>query len=363
MVWFAGTCWQLGSTLTQSARFVRGVLPIVDAELDVRWTPRAAAIPDPELRKQALASIRLKRFHCEGGSVYALTSRGVRRDVAAAIVAIQTISDYLDNLCDRSTSGDPADFRALHEAWMDAVRPDAPTGNYYSLHPESNDGGYLAALVAESRARLQALPSYAAVAPALVRLAGLYADLQVIKHQLPIERREPALIEWFNREWGKPDLAWWEFAAATGSTLGMFALLRAAVRPGLTPPEVDALVGSYFPWICSLHILLDYFIDQNEDIEGGDLNFVAYYPPGEADRRLAYILQAALRHAAALPDAGFHLWVVRGLPALYLADAKAGDPALRASTDRLLRASGPLGQTLHRVVRAVKARRAASLSA
>lgn len=333
---------------------MRQALPIVDAELDQRWIPRAAQIPDPELRKQALASIHLKRFHCEGGSAYALTPTDVRGDVASAIIAIQTISDYLDNLCDRSTSGDPADFRALHGAFMDAVSPDSSSGDYYRLHSESNDGGYLEALVAECRSRLQALPSYQTIAPVLVRLAGLYVDLQVLKHQLPAELREPALRDWFALNWRRADLSWWEFAAATGSTLGMFAVIRAGIRPDLTAPEVDALAEGYFPWICSLHILLDYFIDQDEDLKGGDLNFVACYAAGEAEERLAFILGEARKRAAALPEANFHTWVVCGLPALYLADGKARTRALRGTAKKLLRASGSVGLVLHLLVRAVK---------
>jgi len=46
------------------------------------------------------------------------------------IVAYQTISDYLDNLCDRSTSSDPADFRALHESMLHAL---TPGGQVYQL--------------------------------------------------------------------------------------------------------------------------------------------------------------------------------------------------------------------------------------
>ena len=54
-------------------RHVFRVLPIAEAELD-RWAARARQVPDPELRRQALASIRTKRFHCQGGSVFATAS-------------------------------------------------------------------------------------------------------------------------------------------------------------------------------------------------------------------------------------------------------------------------------------------------
>src|SRR5664280_798366 len=87
--------------------------PCVHAHLR-HWTERARAIPSPELRTQALASIADKTFHCEGGGIYGLLAGQRYREAVRFIVAYQTISDYLDNLCDRSTSLDPDDFRALH---------------------------------------------------------------------------------------------------------------------------------------------------------------------------------------------------------------------------------------------------------
>ena len=66
------------------------------------------SIPNPELRKQALASIEHKTFHCEGGAIMALMANEHYQEAIRFIVAYQTISDYLDNLCDRSTSQDPA---------------------------------------------------------------------------------------------------------------------------------------------------------------------------------------------------------------------------------------------------------------
>jgi len=38
------------------------------------WQERAARIPDPELRRQALASIETKTFHCEGGAIFSCWS-------------------------------------------------------------------------------------------------------------------------------------------------------------------------------------------------------------------------------------------------------------------------------------------------
>jgi hypothetical protein len=129
-----------------TAKILFGVIPRVRYYLDY-WKGRAAAIPEPELRRQALASIETKTFHCEGGSLYALLARDRRDEAIRFIVAYQTISDYLDNLCDRSTSLDPDDFITLHESMRHALTPGIRPVNYYRLRSEQEDNGYLADLV------------------------------------------------------------------------------------------------------------------------------------------------------------------------------------------------------------------------
>ena len=108
----------------------RKVFPIVHRELD-DWKKKAEAIPNTELREQALASIEHKVFHCEGGGIMGLTALGSLEEAVRFIVAYQTISDYLDNLCDRSTSLDPKDFAALHESMKDALTVGAEPKAYY----------------------------------------------------------------------------------------------------------------------------------------------------------------------------------------------------------------------------------------
>ncbi len=215
-------------------RIARDVLPKTAAELK-RWHRHIIQIPNLELQQQAWVSITKKRFHAEGGSVYAALAPDAIDTLVPLIVALQTISDYLDNLCDRSVSLDEADFRTLHEAMLDAVdgtppqadhrtppqssaenivpapndthnSPWLPTGagrglrspvstashtdtkhgsvlepsRYYSLHPNKDDGGYLAALVERmspahgATARLRRRPPARATARQLIqRLASV----------------------------------------------------------------------------------------------------------------------------------------------------------------------------------------------
>lgn len=338
------TCGFAGGPVRLMVRVYRDVLPGVYREL-AGWRRMAEAIPDPELRRQALASMTAKRFHCEGGAVYAAAAPTpeARRGLIRLIVALQTISDYLDNLCDRSTSLDPADFRQLHQAMRDAVVPDGTVGDYYACRRERDDGGYLAALVRACQEEVAKLPGYGAVAETVRHLVALYADLQVHKH-VEWSQREARLLSWWEaHRAAHPDLRWNEFAAATGSTLGMFALFLAATDPHVDRDTVRRIVATYFPWVCALHILLDYLIDQEEDRRGGDLNFVAYYrDAGEAAERLVYFARRAREATRGLPDGRFHRLIVDGLLGLYLSDGKVRRQRTVRLVSRRLLATAPL---------------------
>ncbi len=324
------------------------VLPCVHAHLD-GWKERAGRIPDPELRRQALMSIATKTFHCEGGSLYGLLAGKKRREAIRFIVAYQTISDYLDNLCDRSTSLDPDDFRALHESMLHALTPGAAVADYYRLRRERDDGGYLAALVSTCQEVLGGLACYPRIAPFLHELARYYCDLQVYKHVM-VEERVPRLKAWFDRHRnGLPEMGWHEFSACAGSTLGIFCLVSTAFQ-GNPPPELlEKIKKTYFPWVQGLHILMDYFVDQEEDCRGGDLNFCSYYESREQmETRLSHFYREARDRVAQLPSAGFHRMICQGLLALYLADRKVERQRRVSETaGRLLREGGAMARIFY----------------
>lgn len=288
-----------------------------------RWEQKAHTIPDPHLRAQALSSIASKRFHCQGGASYAVPCGNLTGEVIEAIVAVQTISDYLDNLCDRAGVYDESSFRQLHLAMSEALEPRGHHSDYYALYPRKDDGGYLEALVRSAREHIATLPSHQVVTGPNLAFAALYTDLQSLKHR-EVRTRIPGLIGWYGDKGSDfPEVRWWEFAAASGSTLGIFALLASACRPGLTKAQVQQTVKAYFPYICGLHILLDYLIDLEEDRKEGDLNLVAMYPSERETReRLCLFVRESLEMASLLPEAGFHKTIVRGLLAMYLSDPK-----------------------------------------
>lgn len=322
-------------------RLFRYVLPIARTEIEV-WTRKAESIPDACLREQALNSLRQKRFHADGGCVYAAVNLVHTQGLVRLIVALQTISDYLDNLCDRCQTYDEADFQQLHHAMRDAVRPSAPLRPYYALRGNPDDGGYLADLVHTCQKELGLLPGYVSVANHVHWLVERYCELQAYKHIDPMDR-EQKLIQWWNLYQPRfPAIEWWEFAAATGSTLGVFALFLAATEP-VDEAQADRLFEGYFPFLCGLHILLDYLIDLEEDQREGDFNFVRCYESAQTARqRIRHFARESWTRAKGLPDGlRIHRDVVKGLLGMYLSDDKVKAQRDVRPTRQLLWEFGP----------------------
>ncbi|MEQ6377601.1 tetraprenyl-beta-curcumene synthase family protein [Bacillaceae bacterium S4-13-56] len=305
-------------------RIYKKIFPAVHREL-AYWTSRAQNIENSELRKQALASIDSKTFHCEGGGIYAILSPKRYKEVIRFIVAYQTISDYLDNLCDRSTSLDPADFDLLHQSMIDALSPGQPTQNYYRLREDQQDQGYLEDLVKTCQQVVRQIPDYESVVyPYMIKLAQYYRDLQVHKH-VKVEERVPRLTKWFEESQNdlKENISWFEFSACAGSTLGIFCLVAYGLNGVLTESLVKRIYQGYFPYMQGLHILLDYYIDQKEDSREGDLNFCSYYDSEEHMReRFLHFIEETQQRVKNLPNERFHRYIQKGLVGMYLADQK-----------------------------------------
>jgi len=298
------------------------ILPSVHKELK-KWRKRAENIPNAELRKQALASIEHKTFHCEGGGILALMAKENYEEAIKFIVAYQTISDYLDNLCDRSTSLDPVDFACLHKAMENALSVGKPKQNYYQHREDQDDGGYLQELVETCQNVLSRLDHYESIREYLLELCCYYCDLQIHKH-VKVDDRVPRLKTWFGKHKSDiPEMEWFEFSACSGSTLGIFCLVSFAMNDGFNHKHARSIREGYFPYVQGLHILLDYFIDQEEDLHGGDLNFCFYYKDEQAlFERLRHFVVEADRHIEKLPHKRFHQLINRGLLGIYLSDEK-----------------------------------------
>lgn len=297
-----------------------GTIPKVKKELQ-NWATMAKALPEP-LKSQALMSIEYKAFHCIGGSVYAHYPGSKQEIMLPLIVAFQTISDYLDNLCDSMNISDPAAFRLLHQSIIHALTPSSQIIDYYELYPYS-ETTYLSQLVLSCQKLLAQIPYYNVHAQSFaLRLADLYCELQVLKHITP--GGEVLLKDWVTAKSKHTELAWNEWAAACGSTLGIFLLMATGFEKQNSKQE--ALLNAYFPWIQGLHILLDYLIDLKEDQRSGDLNFITFYPSLRIrNDSLVNFAVKCKSLSKKLPAPHFHLTVVDGLIALYGSDPKVCD--------------------------------------
>jgi tetraprenyl-beta-curcumene synthase len=321
------------------ARFLTTVVPRASAALE-QIRVRAERIPDPALREQALASIDGKAFHVQGASIFAtfLAPAEAARFVRIAS-SLETIYDYLDNLCDRLPGVSELAFATLHEALLDALDERRVAADYYRNGPAGDDGGYLASLVADVRTELVQLPHYAAVRDALVGIACFYAELQTYKHADPADRERICNAWYGNHRAQFPGLYWWEFAAACGSSMPIFALIYLATQRHLPPHAIDATIAAYFPNVSAVHILLDYFIDQAEDREHRELNFVACYPSSAvAVQRVRRLVHATNLRLHSLANAEWHAFVLRAMCLFYLTHPKVYEQRLDRESAAVLSA-------------------------
>jgi len=320
------------------ARFLAHVIPQSVDELAL-LARRAERIPDAALREQAISSITEKAYHVQGGCVLAtfMNKQAARRHIAI-VCALETIYDYLDNLCDRLVDVPTAAYPTLHEALLDAVDlTRTPTYDYYRHGPHRNDGGYLRSLVEDVRQAIRHVPYYEQVRQELCTAVLLYRDLQSKKH-LSKTTREQQCQEWFtNRDRRFAHLRWYEFAAACGSSLPVFAMLALAEDDQIDAQIVADTFEAYLPAISGVHIMLDYFIDQAEDREHDELNFVACYTDNaDATERLSMMMRDALTLTRRLRTREQHEFLLEAMRGFYLTHPKIFAQSLEAQSNTLL---------------------------
>ena len=319
-------------------RFLRGVVPQASTELD-GIAALAASIPDAQLQTQALASIRAKAYHVAGGCILAtfLTPDSARRYVEI-VAPLESIYDYLDNLCDRHPDVPVDAYPVLHQAIADALDPDAGTHDYYALGPRGDDAGYLARLVTRTQRSLARTNAGPGMREAFAEAALLYGEMQTFKHY-PAPEREAACVAWFDRRRDArfEGMQWYEFACAAGSQFQVYAPLFAHFAG--RESDVAATYDAYFPGVAALHVLLDSFIDQAEDRDHGELNFASLYANAEHMRsRVAEMAAESMRRFSALPDPAHHRFVLRVMALFYLTHPKVYAQGLQRQAELLLTA-------------------------
>ena len=244
-------------------------------------------IPDPVLRDAALEALREKRSNPEATAVFAiLAPRPGRAAALRAMTALQVAIDYLDSLGEQAVADPLGDGLALHGALTDAVSPGPETGDWYRLHPEREDGGYLEALVVACQGELAALPSIQVVRSAL----GARRSVAARVRRAPTRARSGSaeLQDWAARLPAAPGYRWWELASGACSSVAAHALIAAAADPDTTAEQAELIDEAYFPSIGALTVLLDDLVDRDQDRAAGEHNYLDYYGDAEdAAERIA----------------------------------------------------------------------------
>jgi tetraprenyl-beta-curcumene synthase len=313
--------WFPTDFLCAARRYWLAVFPRVTFEV-YRRRERALRIPDPSLRRFALEALEQKRGNLEGAAAFAaFVPRASRAAVVEALVACQAICDYLDLLSEQPSPDPVANGYRLHEALIVATASGEPHRDYYAYHPHGDDGGYLAGLVHAARTALEALPSRAPIGEPMWRAAERIARYQSFNHGDALGSYEP-FERWAKSASGEhSELHPWETAAAAGSTLTVLALIASAANPKLCDSAVREIEDAYFPWIGSLHSLLDSFVDHEEDIAVEGRALVGYYSsPLDAATRMRTIASEALGRAAALPDGRRHALILAAMASFYICE-------------------------------------------
>jgi tetraprenyl-beta-curcumene synthase len=316
--------------------YERRILPLVHYEL-TRWEAFAVAIPDPVLRAAALSGLRGKRRNAEATAVFAiLAPRAHRARALRAMTSLQIAIDYLDSLGEAPVNDPLADGLALHRAIDDAVSPDAPTGDWYRHHPQREDGGYLAALVAACRAETARLPARGVVMPALRRAARRCGEGQSHTHAA-VRTGVGGLEAWAREQPAAPGYLWWEIAAGASSSVAVHALLAAAADRRTTADQSELIDALYFPPIGALTVLLDDLIDRDDDIGTGQHSYLDYCTgEQQAADRIGLLAERARAATMGLQGGRRHRAILAGVAGFYLSAPAMGSGYARPIRERLL---------------------------
>jgi tetraprenyl-beta-curcumene synthase len=327
-----------GSFVQLACRYWFNVFPVICREAR-QWADRAAAIPDPLLRRVALDSLKAKRGNIEGaGAFAALVPRPQRAQVVRMLVAWQAAYDYVDTLTELPNADQGANGHQLHLALLAALQPGPRHGDYFAHHQADDDGGYLEDLVDTVRRTFGALPSSDAVAAPVQRAA-----MRIIAYQSLNQHDHLELARWGHAETpADSDLYWWETAAAGASSLAVLALLAIAPEPRASTSHIRAIECAYFPWIGALHTLLDSLVDLQEDADAGQISLLEHYPSTEvAAMRMQMLAARSLLTARRLPRGRQHALILAGMASLYLSAPEAASEKAAIVSRRIIDALGP----------------------
>jgi len=339
----AGYLSLAGAFARAALRYWLTVFPRVSSELR-HWRRSAARIADPGLRRLALESLA-KRENMEGAAAFAtFVPWRARGSAIRALVAFQAIYNYADLLAEQPSEDPVGNARDVHQALLMALDPTGASSMHDSyLRGERVDRDFLAEMIAACETASWQLPSYGTVVSTACRAAE-----RIVAFQSLSLGRQGELESWAEGQApASTDFAWWEVAAAAGSSLSLHALLAAAASPELTGQDVATIDAAYFPCIGALHSLLDSLVDEQEDAATGQLRLLDCYPSRQqATAGLRQLTARALAAARELPGGADHPLLVTAMACSYLAAPEASSSRVDQLACQVRASLGPLARPI-----------------
>ena len=144
--------------------------------------------------------------------------------------------------------------------------------------------------------------------------------VQAINHAGTSAQIPHALQAWVAREYlHTPGVAWFEFAAAAGANIAIYALFALAAESRCSDARIINTYRAYFPWAGALATMLDAFVDQFDDHAHGEHNYLTYYQsPRHATEQIARLVRRCLTETHSLANAERHTLVIASMVAMYL---------------------------------------------
>ncbi len=339
----AGRLSLAGTFAGAALRYWFTVFPQVASELR-HWRRSANRIADPSLRRLALASLA-KRGNMEGAAAFAtFVPWRARGSVIRALVAFQAIYNYADLLAEQPSDDPVGNARDVHQALLMALDPSGQSSVHDShLADERVDCDFLAEMIAACETASWQLPSYGTVAGTACRAAE-----RIVAFQSLSLGRQGELESWAESQRpASAGFAWWEVAAAAGSSLSVHALLAAAALPALTTQDVATIDAAYFPCIGAFHSLLDSLVDEQEDAATGQLQLLGCYPSRrQAATGLQQLAARASAAARELPNGTDHALLVTAMACSYLAAPEASSSSVDDVARQTRASLGPLARPM-----------------
>jgi hypothetical protein len=334
------TIGNLSATARAAARELGWGLRLVNDD-QARRRARAALIPDPTFREDALVGLRAKRSVTNGAAFFWTLPRARHPELHRLLLAFQTLANLLDVISERDARESGRRPMPWVRAIEDAVRPHEPPSR--PVHP--HDDGYIAELVTSCRQGCLELPAFACVSEVLAREARRARALD-LEHDPHVARRHDGLRAFARRHFDDTDLTWFELTAGASSMLTIIVTLVLAADPRTTQDHAVEAVRAY-RLIGTLSALLDNYIDQLEDQEEWVNNYLGLYgSTEEAVGRIGVLIERALAEAGALPDGERHVVLVASMVAMFLTSRSATRGRARSDTYQLIGHGGAMTRLL-----------------